>query len=217
VADVVSTVPAAVTVVEHPLAADLVGRLRDAATAPPAFRAAADRLATLLVLEATRELTTAEVEVDTPVARAAARRLSQPVVALPVLRAGLGLLPAVTRLFPDATVGLLGLERHHETHQASEYYRNVPDARGAVGLVLEPMLATGGSASQAVAALRQAGAADIAVVAVVAAPEGLHRVAGDHPDARVVTAAVDPELNADAYIVPGLGDFGDRLYGTAHD
>lgn len=141
------------------------------------------------------------------------RRLSRPLVALAVLRAGLGLLPALVELYPDAVVGFLGLEREEETFEPVEYYRNVPFAGGAPGLVLEPMLATGGSAVAAVVALREGGADPVTLVSVVAAPQGLDHLAAEHPDVHVITAAVDGRLDDRAFIVPGLGDFGDRLLG----
>ncbi|MDP8961152.1 MAG: uracil phosphoribosyltransferase [Actinomycetota bacterium] len=203
-----------VTVLDHPLAADLLRRLRDVDTPREVFRDTAGRLGLLLVIEATRGLQTLEEEVTTPVGRAHVRRLSRPLVALVVLRAGLGLLPSLVELYPDAIVGFLGLEREEGTFEPTEYYRNLPAARGAPGLVLEPMLATGGSAAAAVVALREAGADPVTLVSVVAAPQGLDRLAAEHPDVPVITAAVDGRLDGRAFIVPGLGDFGDRLLGT---
>lgn len=203
-----------VTVVDHPLAADLLRQLRDVDSPRGVFRAAAGRLGLLLVIEATRGLQTTEEEVTTPVGQADVRRLSHPLVALAVLRAGLGLLPALVGLYPDAVVGFLGLEREEETFEPSEYYRNVPPlAGGTPGLVLEPMLATGGSAAAAIVALREGGADPVTLVSVVAAPQGLDRLAAEHPDVHVITAAVDRRLDDRAFIVPGLGDFGDRLFG----
>lgn len=204
-----------VTVIDHPLAADLLRRLRDVDTPREVFRAAAGRLGLLLVIEATRGLETLEEEVKTPVGWAHVRTLSHPLAALVVLRAGLGLLPGLVELYPDAIIGFLGLEREEETFEPTEYYRNLPPARGAAGLVLEPMLATGGSAAAAVAALREAGADPVRLVSVVASPQGLDRLAAQHPDVEVITAAVDRRLDGQAFIVPGLGDFGDRLLGTA--
>lgn len=202
------------TVLDHPLASALLGRLRDIQTGHAEFRELARRLGLLLAVEATRDLPTVEEAVDTPVGRARVDRLSRAPVAVAVLRAGLGLLAAVTDLFPAAPVGFIGLERDHTTLEPREYYRKIPDARGAHGLVLEPMLATGGSATAAVSALIGAGAGAATVVSVVAAPEGLRRLAEEHPAARVVAAAVDAGLDERGYIVPGLGDFGDRLLGT---
>lgn len=198
----------------HPLAGELLAVLRRRGTRPADFRDAAYRLGLLLVVEATRSLPTREETVETPLGTATVQRPVAPPVILPVLRAGLGLLEAALDLFPDAPVGFLGVERDERTHVAGEYYRRVPEATGQVGLALEPMLATGGSASAAIGALVEAGASQVVLVSVVAAPEGIRRIAGDHPDARVVAAAVDDGLDDDAFIVPGLGDFGDRMFRT---
>ncbi|MEX0658880.1 MAG: uracil phosphoribosyltransferase [Egibacteraceae bacterium] len=205
----------AVTVVAHPLAGDLLARLRTADTPPERFRHLARRLATVLVLEATRSLATRETPVRTPVAATTGRQLAGSVVAVPVLRAGLGMLEAATDLLPDVSVGYVGLQRDETTLEPSTYYVNVPAMRGRPVLLLDPMLATGGSAVAAARLLKERGATDIRLVCVVAAPEGLDRVAAEHPDVPVVSAAVDERLDDRGYIVPGLGDFGDRLYGTA--
>jgi uracil phosphoribosyltransferase len=202
------------TVLDHPLAGDLLTRLRDRATGPAEYRALTRRLGLLLVAEATRDIATERSAVDTPLERYEGTRLALGLVAIPVLRAGLGLLEAVTDLYPDAVVGYLGMERDEETHEPRDYYAKLPPMEGRRALVVDPMLATGGSGTAAVTYVKEAGAADIVFVCVVAAPEGLARMHADHPDVPVVAAALDRELNAQAYIVPGLGDFGDRLYGT---
>ena len=202
------------TVVEHPLAGHLLAELRDVRTEPEPFRTIARRLATVLVLEATRGLETATDVVHTPLRDAKAHLLARPVVAVPILRAGLGLLEAVTALLPQVRVGYAGLERDEETLQPTSYYLKVPELRDASVLLLDPMLATGGSASFAASLLKERGATDVTLVCVVAAPEGVQRLAAEHPDVRVVTAALDEGLNDVGYIVPGLGDFGDRLFGT---
>jgi len=201
-------------VVDHPLAAHLLTELRDARTEPERFRHLSRRLATVIVLEATGGLSTRTVEVRTPVAQATGRRLDRPVVAVPILRAGLGLLETVTDLLPDVRVGYAGLERDEQTLQPTSYYLKVPELRDATVLLLDPMLATGGSAAFAASLLKEHGATDIQLVCVVAAPEGVRRLAQEHPDVGVVTAALDDSLNDVGYIVPGLGDFGDRLFGT---
>jgi uracil phosphoribosyltransferase len=206
--------PANLVVVGHPLSGHLLAGLRDTATPPERFRHLARRLATVLVLEATRELPTAEGTVATPVGSASARVLAQPIVAVPILRAGLGMLEAVTDLLPDVSVGYAGLERDEGTLRPTSYYLKVPDMAGRPVLLLDPMLATGGSAAFARRLLEERGAADIRLVCVVAAPEGVARMHKEHPDVRVYTAALDDGLNAAGYIVPGLGDFGDRLFGT---
>ncbi|HVM14057.1 MAG TPA: uracil phosphoribosyltransferase [Egibacteraceae bacterium] len=202
------------TVVDHPLAGHLLAGLRDAATSPERFRHLARRLATVLVLEATRSLATREASVTTPLTGSAVRLLSAPVVAVPILRAGLGLLDAVTDLLPDVSVGYAGLERDETTLQPSTYYLKVPTLGDRPVLLLDPMLATGGSATFAARLLKERGATDVRLVCVVAAPEGVRRMADEHPDIPIITAALDERLDDRGYIVPGLGDFGDRLFGT---
>ena len=202
------------TVVDHPLAGHLLAELRDVRTEPERFRSVARRLATVLVLEATRDLESSTSTVETPLQEAPAQLLARPVVAVPILRAGLGLLEAVTALLPDVRVGYAGLERDEQTLQPTSYYLKVPELRDASVLLLDPMLATGGSAAFAASLLKERGADDVTLVCVVAAPEGVKRLAAEHPDVRVVTAALDDGLNEIGYIVPGLGDFGDRLFGT---
>lgn len=203
-----------VTVVDHPLAGHLLADLRERDTPPERFRVLAKRLAAVLVLEATRRLPTIEAEVTTPLRAATVRRLGQAIVAIPILRAGLGLLEAVTDLFPAVRVGYAGLERDEETLRPTSYYLKVPPLEDAAVLLLDPMLATGGSAAFATSLLKERGAGQIQLVCVVAAPEGAGRLAREHPDVHVVTAAVDDGLNDVGYILPGLGDFGDRLFGT---
>jgi len=202
------------TVVGHPLAEHLLTGLRDTRTEPERFRYLTQRLATVLVLEATRELPTRPATVETPLAPAEVRVLAGNVIAVPILRAGLGLLPAVTDLLPDVQVGYVGLERDEQTLQPASYYLKVPAFNDRPVLLLDPMLATGGSASFAATLLRERGARDVTLVCVVAAPEGVERMAQDHPQVRIVTAGLDDHLNDIGYIVPGLGDFGDRLFGT---
>ncbi len=201
-------------VVDHPLAGHLLAELRSVDTEPERFRNIAGRLATVLTLESTRELTVQSSRVTTPVTAADAFRIARPVVAVPILRAGLGLLDAVTSLLPEVRVGYAGLERDETTLQPTSYYLKVPELRDASVLLLDPMLATGGSASFAATLLKERGALDLTLICVVAAPEGVARLRKEHPDVRVVTAAVDDGLNEVGYIVPGLGDFGDRLFGT---
>ena len=205
---------ASFTMLDHPLARDLLTRLRDRGTGPAEYRALTRRLGLLLVTEATRDLAEEPRKVDTPLEAFEGTRVTKTVVAIPVLRAGLGLLEAVTELYPDAVVGYLGMERDEHTHEPRDYYAKLPDLTGRKALVVDPMLATGGSGSAAVGYVKDAGADDITFVCVVAAPEGLARLQADHPDVPIVAAALDRQLNESAYIVPGLGDFGDRLYGT---
>lgn len=205
----------ALHVVEHPLVHETLARLRDSSTPCDAFRRLARRLSLLLTVEATRDLTLYDSTVDTPLERAAVRRLGSRVVAVPVLRAGLGMLDAFLELVPSAQVGYFGLERNEATAVARRYYEKVPaDLGGAVVFLLDPMLATGGSAVMALDGLRGLGARSIRLLSVVAAPEGVAHVEEHVPDAVIYAAAVDRGLNSRKYILPGLGDFGDRLFGT---
>lgn len=198
----------------HPLARHLLGELRDASTPPERFRVVAQRLSSVLVLVATRDLATRAVSVTTPLTAASGERIATTVVAVPILRAGLGMLTAVTDLLPDVQVGYVGLERDESTLEPSSYYLKVPPLEDAAVLLLDPMLATGGSAAFAATLLKEHGARSLTLVCVVAAPEGVDRLLTEHPDVRIVTAGVDDGLNDVGYIVPGLGDFGDRLFGT---
>jgi uracil phosphoribosyltransferase len=206
--------PMTVTVVDHPLAGHLLLALRDERTPPDVFRALTKRLTTVLVLEATRELPTKSKTVLTPLEETSGRILEGPIAAVPILRAGLGMLDAVVDLFPEVRVGYLGLERDEATFQPSEYYAKLPRLNDAVTLVLDPMLATGGSAQAALRSVKEAGASTIRMVSVVSAPEGIKALEESHPDVDVITTAIDRELNEHAYILPGLGDMGDRLFGT---
>ena len=198
----------------HPLVADTLARLRDRRTGHDEFRALSGRIITMLAYEATADLETVRTAVETPLAEAEARMISQQVVAVPVLRAGLGLLGPVMDLLPGISVGYLGLERDEETAVARIYYNKLPKLAGRVPLLLDPMLATGGSATQAVTLIKEAGGSGIRMICVVAAPEGVRALEAEHPDVVVHTAALDERLDERAYIVPGLGDFGDRLFGT---
>jgi uracil phosphoribosyltransferase len=202
-----------VTLVDHPLAGHLLAQLRSEETPPPLFRTLAKRLALALTLEAIRDLPTTEVPVRTPLETTSGRVLGD-LVAVPILRAGLGMLEAVTELFPEVAVGYIGLERDEASLKPQSYYRKLPPVEGRHVLVLDPMLATGGSGSAATAAVKEGGPASIRFVCVVSAPEGIARMGTDHPDVPIFTAAIDRQLNERGYIVPGLGDFGDRLFGT---
>jgi uracil phosphoribosyltransferase len=204
----------AATVVDHPLASHLLLALRDQFTEPQQFRALTKRLTTVLMVEATRDLPTRTSSVSTPLEEAEGRKLAEPLVAVPILRAGLGMLDAVVELFPHVRVGYLGLERDEATFQPSEYYEKLPPLADARTFILDPMLATGGSAVAAAEAVKAGGAKSIRMVSIVAAPEGVKTMEAAHPDIEVFTASIDRELNDSAYILPGLGDFGDRLYGT---
>ena len=205
------------TVLDHPLIHHKLSLIRDRKTPGSLFRALIEEVGLLLAVEATRDLPVEPVVIETPLERTESLRLrSLDPVLVPVLRAGLGLLPSFLRLLPTAKVGHLGLYRDHDSLVPVPYYRNFPPLLEARPVfVLDPMLATGGSASEAVRQLKAAGAANLALVAVLAAPEGLRRLQADHPDLRIVVGAVDRQLNEKGYILPGLGDAGDRLFGTA--
>ena len=204
-----------ITVLDHPLASHYLTRLRDRETEPAIFRLLAHKLTTLLALEATVNLRVDFQPVETPMETAVGALINEAAVAVPILRAGLGMLEAFVELLPDVSVGYVGLERDHETAVASAYYSKLPpDLAGRPTFVLDPMLATGGSAANAIDKLKDAGADRITMVSIVAAPEGVIFLNERHPDVRIVTAALDRQLNAIKYILPGLGDFGDRLYGT---
>ena len=204
-----------VHIVDHPLVHDALAELRDKRTTPDAFRRAATRISVLLAAEAMRDVPSGAVMVDTPLGPADGRRTSDAIVVVPVLRAGLGMLDAVLELVPRARVGHIGLQRDEMTAVASQYYAKLPAALDkSFVLMIDPMLATGGSAVAALDLLRAAGAGEIRIVCIVAAPEGLSMVERQHPDVVVYTPVVDRGLNEHKFIVPGLGDFGDRLYGT---
>jgi uracil phosphoribosyltransferase len=202
-------------IVDHPLVHDALTELRDVRTTPPAFRRAANRISVLLAAEALRDVPTETGEVTTPLGPAGGRVVQGDVVVVPVLRAGLGMLDAVLELLPAARVGHIGLQRDEATAIASKYYSKLPPNVGqSYVLMIDPMLATGGSAVAAIDLLKQAGARMIRMICIVAAPEGVALVERHHVDVHVYTPVVDRHLNAHKYIVPGLGDFGDRLYGT---
>jgi uracil phosphoribosyltransferase len=202
-------------VVSHPLVDDALGALRDVRTPSADFRRLAHRVSLLVVAEATRDLLTAETRVETPLEGTTARVLARRVVAVPVLRAGLGMLDAFLELVPSAEVGYFGLERNEETAVARRYYEKVPrNLDGAAVYLLDPMLATGGSAAMAIDGLLGLGATRVRLLCVVAAPEGVAFLERAAPETEVFTAALDRELNDRKYILPGLGDFGDRLFGT---
>ena len=200
--------------VAHPLIEDSLTKIRIASTPPELFRRLTHKLTSLLVFEASRDLPTEELEIATPLERARGRKLTAEVVLVPVLRAGMGMLEAMLEIFPDASVGYVGLERDEETAIARRYYCKLPDLPDRYVFLLDPMLATGGSALAAVEALRDQGARHIRLLCIVAAPEGVSLLQEHCPDVDIYTAAVDRQLNQRKFILPGLGDFGDRLFGT---
>jgi uracil phosphoribosyltransferase len=204
-----------VHLVTHPLVHDALVSLRDKRTPPEHFRRAATRISVLLAAEALRDLPTHDVTVETPLGPAPGRTLGSDVVVVPVLRAGLGMLDAVLELVPGARVGHIGLQRDEMTAVASQYYSKLPPRLGSSHvLIIDPMLATGGSAVAGLDLLARAGAIAIRMICIVAAPEGVSVVQQRHPNVEIYTPVVDRQLNEHKFIVPGLGDFGDRLYGT---
>jgi len=201
--------------VEHPIVQDILLKLRDARTPPDTFRAMTRRISLLLAAEATRDLPSRPATVATPLATAQGRELAAEVVVVPVLRAGLGMLEAVLDIVPRARVGHIGLQRDEVTAVASQYYAKFPNSlEHSVVCLVDPMLATGGSAIAAIEQLERCGARDVRLLCIVAAPEGIALVEQRYPDVKIYTPVVDERLNAQKFIVPGLGDFGDRLFGT---
>lgn len=204
-----------VIVFDHPLIQHKLSHLRDRTTSHRPFRALLYQIAGLMVYEVTRELPTREIEVHTPLEVTTGRRLSAKITVVPVLRSGLGMAEGVLEMMPEARVGHLGMARDEETLQPTVYLRRLPkDIDAGPVFLVDPMLATGGSASEAVTILRHAGAKDLRMICLVAAPEGIRRLRRDHPDVTIYTAAIDRELNEHGFICPGLGDAGDRMYGT---
>jgi uracil phosphoribosyltransferase len=212
----VSVATEKVIVVDHPLVQHKLGLLRDRTTPTQVFRQLVDELTLLLTYEATKEMATEEVEIETPLERTTVQRISGKKVAVcPILRAGVGMLDGVLSLISGARVGFIGLYRNEETLEPVEYYVKLPaDIAQRDVIVLDPMLATGNSTAAAVATVKKAGAQSIRLIAIIAAPEGIERLQAEHPDVTIVVAAIDRELNDRGYIMPGLGDAGDRIYGT---
>ena len=203
-----------ITIIDHPLAQARLTRLRDERTNNSGFRTALSDLGAMLVYEASRDLEVETYECTTPVGTAEGSRLKNPPIIVPVIRAGLGLVDPALSMIPDAQVGFIGLARDEETHEPVPYLEALPDdLSGQPVYLVDPMLATGGSLVHAIELLTARGADDITVICVVSAQPGVDRLAEMNVPLRLITAAVDPALNEDAYIVPGLGDAGDRLYG----
>ncbi|MEP6687608.1 MAG: uracil phosphoribosyltransferase [Gemmatimonadales bacterium] len=206
------------TVLDHPLIQHKLSILRDRETSTRDFKQLVSEIAMLMAYEATKDLATEPVEIETPLERMTARQVSgKKLTLVPILRAGLGMVEGIAQLIPSARVGHIGLYRDHDTLQPVDYYFKIPSAEVERDFyLLDPMLATGGSAVAAVGALKGAGARRIRFLCVVAAPEGVRRMLDAHPDVPIFAAALDRQLNAQAYILPGLGDAGDRLFGTRH-
>ena len=203
------------TVLDHPLITHKLTLMRDEKTGTKDFRQNLDEIAELMAYEVCRDLPTKEVEVTTPIAKTMGVRISKEVVIVPILRAGIGLLDGIRRLVPTAKVGFIGLYRDEETLQPVEYFAKFPkDLEDAVVFVVDPMLATGGSAIDAITQVKGRGAKNIKLVCLVGAPEGVKAMEEAHPDVDIYLAALDDKLNENGYIVPGLGDAGDRIFGT---
>ncbi len=212
----VASTTANVTEVKHPLVQHKLGLLRDTSTDTQMFRQLVNELTLLLTYEATKDLATEDIEISTPLERMTAQHISGKKVAVcPILRAGVGMLDGVLSLIPVARVGFIGLYRNEETLEPVEYYVKLPnDISERNVILLDPMLATGNSTAAAVTTVKAAGATSIRLIALIAAPAGIERIHRDHPEVSIVVAGIDRELNEKGYIVPGLGDAGDRLYAT---
>lgn len=203
------------TVLHHPLVDHRMAYLRDQSTQPKLFRELVSEITTFLAYEALKELKTVEVPIQTPVSKTTGRKVAEDIVLVPILRAGMGMLDAMLHVLPYAKVGVLGMQRNEETAEPVPYYAKVPPAKGDVlAIVIDPMFATGGSAVDAVTQLKKLGYTKIIFLNLVSAPEGIANFEKHHPDVPVFTAAKDERLNSHYYIVPGLGDAGDRIFGT---
>lgn len=203
-------------ILDHPLALHVITHLRDRSTKPATFRALCYQISLLLAIEATRTLISEDKQIETPLETMTGRVLThQPLILVPVLRAGLGMVQPFLDVFPEVSVGHIGLERDHSTGIARSYYCKLPGlSESSRVFIVDPMLATGGSAVQAIATVRAHGAKEVSLLSIVSAPQGVAAVEKSFPDVSIFTASLDRELNAQQYILPGLGDFGDRLYGT---
>ena len=203
------------TVLDHPLVKHRMTYLRDVKTQPKLFRELVNEITEFLAFEALKNLNTIEVEVQTPVAKTIGQKVAESIVLVPILRAGMGMLDAMLHVLPYAKVGVLGMQRDEATAEPVPYYAKVPPAKGEeLAIVIDPMFATGGSACDAVAQLKKLGYRRIVFLCLVTAPEGAEKFEAAHPDVPVFTAAKDERLNSHFYIVPGLGDAGDRIFGT---
>lgn len=200
---------------KHPLLTHKLTLLRRKETGTKDFRETLDEIAGLMAYEITRDLPLREITIETPLQKCSTQELAREVVLIPVLRAGLGMVDGISNLLPNARVGHIGMYRDHETLEPTTYYSKFPDnLTDAIVMVLDPMLATGGSSTAAIQVLKDHGAKTIKLVCVVGAPEGVDRIRKDHPDVQIYLAALDEKLNEHGYILPGLGDAGDRLFGT---
>lgn len=204
-----------VQVIDHPLIQHKVTLMRKKETGSKDFRTLLEEITMLMGYEITRDLPLEDVEIETPVAKMTGKQISgKNLVIVPVLRAGLGMVQGMLNLIPTAKVGHIGLYRDPETLEPVEYYCKLPDIQGRDFIIVDPMLATGGSASAAISLLKDKGIKNIKLMCLVAAPQGVQKVNADHPDVRIYVAALDDTINEHGYIIPGLGDAGDRIFGT---
>lgn len=203
------------SILKHPLVEHRMAYLRDVATHPKLFRELVSELTTFLAFEALKDVRTSETEICTPIAKTRGRKITDEIVLVPILRAGMGMINAMLAVLPYAKVGVLGMQRDEETAQPVPYYSKVPPAKGdELAIIVDPMFATGGSAVDAVVQLKKLGYRRIKFICIVSSPEGMARFESVHPDVPVVAAAMDERLDSHHYIVPGLGDAGDRIFGT---
>lgn len=204
-----------VTILQHPLIDHKMSIIRDKNTSTKNFRENVSEVGALITYELTKDFETVDKEIETPIQKMIAKELKKPVVIVPILRAGLGMVEGIHDIIPNAKVGHIGLYRNEETLEPVAYYAKFPpEITNGVVIVIDPMLATGGSASAAIKTLKERGASDVRFVGLVGCPEGIKRLQEDHPDVPIFLAALDLRLNEKGYIVPGLGDCGDRLFGT---
>lgn len=204
-----------ITIIDHPVVARDMTILRNKNTRTAEFRMAMGRIATILAYFALKDLPLRQIEIETPITNASGFEIDTNIFIIPILRAGLSLVNPLLEFLPDAGVGHLGMYRDETTHEPVDYYSNLPDNLGSsLVLLVDPMLATGGSADDAIGFLKKQGAKHIRFISLISAPEGLERIQKKYPDVSIITAAVDEKLNDDAFIVPGLGDAGDRYFGT---
>ena len=210
-----STPPTNVTLVDHPLIQVRLSKLRDQSTGVAAFRSNLQEIAKLMTFEVTRQFEVEPVEVQTPLAKTTGAKPVRPIILVPILRAGIGMLDGILEILPEAQIGHIGLYRDEETHLPESYYCKLPDNIGNADVILiDPMLATGSSGAEAARQLAAAGASRIHFICLVACPEGIEHFSSCNPDVPIYTAAIDSHLDENAYIVPGLGDAGDRYFGT---
>ena len=203
-----------VTVIDHPLVKHKLTHIRDKNTQHFVFREIISELTYLMIYEATRGLGTVEKKVETPLAITNSEVLNDDIVIVPILRAGLGMLEGCQNLIPKARVGFAGMYRNEETLEPVEYYLKLPEVKNAKVLVLDPMLATGGSLAAAISRLKDSGASEINIICILASPEGVEKIQAEHPDVDIFCACIDEKLDHNGYILPGMGDCGDRIYGT---